>query len=143
MRKEEAEADKIQNKIEVMEEKIPDAMTGEYALSLDELVTLIRKQKEALEQQQEVIKEKRLAFQNAAVSVEDWEELKKKIPTWQEVFLNADTEAKRVLVNRLIRRIEVKKGEITVHFKINLEEFLLQPRITGDSGTIRYIRGLR
>lgn len=143
LRKEEAEADKIQNKIEVMEEKIPDAMTGEYALSLDELVNLIRKQKEALEQQQEVIKEKRLAFQNAAVSVEDWEELKKKIPTWQEVFLNADTEAKRVLVNRLIRRIEVKKGEITVHFKINLEEFLLQPRITGDSGTIRYIRGLR
>ena len=45
MRKEEAEADKIQNKIEVMEEKIPDAMTGEYALSLDELVTLIRKPK--------------------------------------------------------------------------------------------------
>ena len=44
-----------------------------------------------------MIKEKRLAFQNAAVSVEDWEELKKKIPTWQEVFLNADTEAKRVL----------------------------------------------
>ena len=78
-----------------------------------------------------------------SVSVNDWEELKRKIPTWQEVFLNADTEAKRVLVNRLIRKIEVKKEEITVHFKINLDEFLSQPRITGDSGTIRYIRGLK
>lgn len=143
LRKEQAEADKIRQKIHVMEENIPNAMTGEYALSLDELVTLIRKQKEALEQQQEVIKEKELAFQNVSVSVNDWEELKRKIPTWQEVFLNADTEAKRVLVNRLIRKIEVKKEEITVHFKINLDEFLSQPRITGDSGTIRYIRGLR
>ncbi|HIV38414.1 MAG TPA: recombinase family protein [Candidatus Blautia stercorigallinarum] len=143
MRKEQAEADKIRQKIHVMEENIPNAMTGEYALSLDELVTLIRKQKEALEQQQEVIKEKELAFQNVSVSVNDWEELKEKIPTWQEVFLNADTEAKRVLVNRLIRKIEVKKEEITVHFKINLDEFLLQPRITDDSGTTRYIRDLR
>ncbi|HJC11080.1 MAG TPA: recombinase family protein [Candidatus Blautia merdigallinarum] len=143
LRKEQAEADKIRQKIHVMEENIPNAMTGEYALSLDELVTLIRKQKEALEQQQEVIKEKELAFQNVSVSVNDWEELKRKIPTWQEVFLNADTEAKRVLVNRLIRKIEVKKEEITVHFKINLDEFLSQPRITGDSGTIRYIRGLK
>ena len=138
LRKEQAEADKIRQKIHVMEENIPNAMTGEYALSLDELVTLIRKQKEALEQQQEVIKEKELAFQNVSVSVNDWEELKRKIPTWQEVFLNADTEAKRVLVNRLIRKIEVKKEEITVHFKINLDEFLSQPRITGDSGTIQY-----
>lgn len=138
LRKEQAEADKIRQKIHVMEENIPNAMTGEYALSLDELVTLIRKQKEAFEQQQEVIKEKELAFQNVSVSVNDWEELKRKIPTWQEVFLNADTEAKRVLVNRLIRKIEVKKEEITVHFKINLDEFLSQPRITGDSGTIQY-----
>ena len=143
LRKEQAEADKIRQKIHVMEENIPNAMTGEYALSLDELVTLIRKQKEALEQQQEVIKEKELAFQNVSVSVNDWEELKRKIPTWQEVFLNADTEAKRVLVNRLIRKIEVKKEEITVHFKINLDEFLSQPRITGDSGTIRYTRDLK
>ena len=70
-------------------------MSGEYPLSLDELVTLIKKQKESLEQQEIVVKEKELAFQNAEVSVNDWEELKQKIPTWQEVFLNADGEAKR------------------------------------------------
>ena len=97
-----------------MEEKIPDAMSGEYLLSLEELVALIKKQKEALERQEIVVKEKELSFQSAEVSVNDWEELKQKIPTWQEVFLNADGEAKRVLVNRLIRRIEVKKDEIKV-----------------------------
>ena len=48
--------------------------------------------------------------------------------------MNADGEAKRVLVNRLVRRIEVKKGEIKVFFKINLEDFFCQPRISDDSG---------
>lgn len=136
LRKEQEIAEKIRKKITVMEEKIPDAMSGEYLLSLEELVALIKKQKEALERQEIVVKEKELSFQSAEVSVNDWEELKQKIPTWQEVFLNADGEAKRVLVNRLIRRIEVKKDEIKVFFKINLEDFFCQPRISGDFGTI-------
>lgn len=126
LRKEQEEAKKIRKKISVMEENIPNAISGEYPLPLEELVTLIKKQKEALEQQEIVVKETELAFQNAEVSVSDWEELKQKIPTWQEVFLNADGEAKRVLVNRLIQRIEVKKDEIKVFFKINLDDFCCQ-----------------
>ena len=110
LKKEQEEADKIRKKIDVMEETIPAAMTGEYPLSLEELVALIQKQKEKLEHQLEIIKEKEFSLQNVSVSVNDWEELKEKIPSWQEVFLNADVEAKRVLVNRLVRRIEVKKG---------------------------------
>lgn len=127
------EADKIRKKIDVMEGNIPDAMSGEYPLSLDELVALIKKQKTALEHQESLVREKELAIQNLSVSVNDWEEIRKKIPTWQDVFLNADADAKRVLVNRLIKRIEVKKEEITIHFKVNLEE-VLQPRITDSFG---------
>ena len=127
------EADKIRKKIDVMEGNIPDAMSGEYPLSLDELVALIKKQKTALEHQESLVREKELAIQNLSVSVNDWEEIRKKIPTWQDVFLNADADAKRVLVNRLIKRIEVKKEEITIHFKVNLEE-VLQPRITDGFG---------
>lgn len=140
LKKEKEDAERIRKKIAVMEENIPNAMSGEYPLSLNELVTLIKKQKDALEQQERVVKEKEFAFQNAEVSVNEWEELKRKIPTWQEVFLNADGEAKRVLVNRLIKRIEVKKDEIKVFFKINLDDFFFQHRISGDSGTTLYTR---
>lgn len=141
VKKEQEEANKIRKKIEIMEGKIPDAMSGEYPLSLDELVALIKKQKESLKLQEAAVKEKELALQNVSVSVNDWEELKEKIPTWQDVFLNADPEAKRVLVDRLIQKIEVKKDEITVHFKINLDEFFPQSRITDDSGTTPYKPG--
>ena len=138
LKKEQENAEKIRKKIAVMEDNIPIAMSGEYPLSLNELVQLIKKQKEALEQQETVVKEKELALQNVEVSVNDWEELKQKIPTWQDVFLNADGEAKRVLVNRLVRRIEVKKDEIKVFFKINLDDFFFQPRISGGFGTTPY-----
>lgn len=133
LKKEKETAEKIQKNIEVMESNIPNAMTGEYALTLDELVSLIKRQKEELKCQQKIVSEKELILQNASVSVNDWEGLKKKIPTWQEVFLNADPEAKRVLINRLIKRIEVKQDEITVYFKINLDDFFFQSRITADN----------
>ena len=49
---------RLQKKIDVMEENIPQAMTGEYPLSLDDLVRLIDKQKEIYSKQQEIIKQK-------------------------------------------------------------------------------------
>ena len=44
--------------VDVMEENIPQAMTGEYPLSLEDLVRLIDKQKDMYRKQQEIIKQK-------------------------------------------------------------------------------------
>lgn len=130
LKKEKQELEKIQNKISVMEGHIPDAMTGEYPLNLKELMDIIRKHKDQMQQQQKVVSQKESELKNINVSTEDWEQLRKEIPSWQEVFLNSDTATKRVLVNKLIKRIEIKKDEIKVEFKINLNDFLPQPRIT-------------
>ena len=119
-----------------MESKIPDAMTGDYPLSLEELVSIIKNHKEQAQQQQEVITEKELELKNTSVSLNEWEDIRNKIPTWQEVFLNADVATKRVLVNKLVERIDVKKTEVVIRFKINLNDFIPQPRICGDSPTI-------
>ena len=134
IKKEKLELEKIKKNIAVMEDNIPLAMQGEYPLSLDELVSLIRKQKEALENQQSLINAKEADQKNAAISHDDWEDIRKNIPTWQDIFLNADTATKRVLVNKLIERIDVKKEEVVVRFKINLDEFIQQSRIDDDSG---------
>ena len=80
-----------------MESKIPDAMTGDYPLSLEELVSIIKNHKEQAQQQQEVIAEKELELKNTSVSLNDWEDIRNKIPTWQEVFLNADVATKECL----------------------------------------------
>lgn len=124
--------DSIKKDIDTLEDKIPKAMTGEYALSLDDLVHLIEKQKEKKQSQAELVGQLELELRNTSVSIDDWETLRLKIPTWREVFLKADTATKRVLVDKLIERIDITEEQVTIRFKINLDFFLTQPRMNNN-----------
>lgn len=135
LNREKAALKSLLDKITVMESKIPDAITGEYPLSLEELVLIIQRQKANAQSQQDIITQKELELQEDSVSFDDWKKIRREIPTWQSVFLNADTATKRVLINKLIERIDVKKDEVVIRFKINLNDFIPQPRKYGDSGT--------
>ena len=112
----------IQQKISVMEDKIPEAMLGEYPVPVDKLVELIEKQKQEKEQQEKVIAEKQKELDGADVSFNEWDSLRMQIPTWKDVFLNDDNPTKRVLVNKLIEKISVKEDEVVIRFKININE---------------------
>ena len=131
--KDRQELAKIQKKIDVMEENIPQAMTGEYPLSLEDLVRLIYKQKDMYRKQQEIIKQKEKKMENMDVSITEWDYLKKQIPTWQQVFLKADAHTKRVLVDKLIERIDIKEEQITIRFRIRLEDFIDHHGKDGDT----------
>ena len=126
---EKKQLEKIRRGIRVMEEHIPDAMTGEYPLTLEDLVRNIDTQKDKEQKQLAVVQEKETALQNTAVTAKDWEDIKGKIPTWREMFLHADTPTKRVLVNKLIERIDITREKLTIRFKISLEEFLPKSRM--------------
>lgn len=131
--KDRQELAKIQKKIDVMEENIPQAMTGEYPLSLEDLVRLIDKQKDMYRKQQEIIKQKEKKMENMDVSITEWDYLKKQIPIWQQVFLKADAHTKRVLVDKLIERIDIKEEQITIRFRIRLEDFIDHHGKNGDT----------
>lgn len=106
-------------KLSVMKSSIPNAMTGEYPLSLEELVAIINEQKGKVQEQSFNVQRIKLEIQDISADMNKWEVRKGKTPTWQNVFLNADTETKRVIINRLIKRIDVKEDEIRIHFKIS------------------------
>lgn len=132
---EQKKLEKIRHNISVMEEHIADAMTGEYPLTLEDLVRNIDTQKEKERQQLTIVQQKETDLQNSNITSTDWEDIKSRIPTWQELFLHADTAAKRVLVNKLIERIDITKERIIVHFKISLDEFLPKSRMN-DNGVV-------
>lgn len=123
---------KIQQDISVLEEHIPDAMTGEYDISLKELMDNIRKQKSKENEQNAVVQQKEIDLQNSTITSNDWEEVKCNIPSWREVFLYADTPTKRVLVDKLIERIDITRERMVVRFKISLDEFLPQSRMNAN-----------
>lgn len=136
--KEQSELENIQQKISVMENNIPNAMTGDYPLSLEELAGIIRKHKVLEQKHKRIVEERKAELDAMKVSMDDWENIRSKIPTWQDVFWNADTTTKRVLVNKLIERIDITKDSVNIRFKINLNDFFTLPRITDGSGTIPY-----
>lgn len=133
------ELDEIIQEIETMQSNIPKAMTGKYDLSLKELADVIHKHQEKEKLQIQLIMEKEEVLKQISVGRSDWKELKAKFPTWKQVFKDADKHTQRVLVNRLVERIDVTEEQIVIRFRINLNDFLPQPRMSGGSGTIPYI----
>lgn len=117
----------IKEKIDVLEDNMANAITGEYPLTLEQLAAVINKHRQQAQAQEETIRQKEMELTAAPVSIDEWNHLRQKIPTWQDVFLNADTPTKRVLVNRLVEKIDVKRDEILVRFKINLNDFFVRP----------------
>ena len=128
--REQSELKNIQNNIAVMESNIPNAMTGDYPLSLEELADIIRKHRELEKKHKRIVEEKEAELDAMKVSMDDWESIRSRIPTWQDVFWNADTTTKRVLVDKLIERIDITRDNINIRFKINLNDFFTLPRIT-------------
>lgn len=124
------ELQKIRREINIIEEHIPEAMTGEYPLSLEKLSFLIDKKTEQEKKQIEVVREKEAILKNTVVTEKDWENIRERIPTWREMFLDADTSTKRVLVNKLIEHIDITREQVTIRFKISLEEFLSKSRMS-------------
>ena len=140
IQKDTQELHKIQSGIDIMEEKLPLAMTGDYVLTLEELASAIRKQKEKLALCKEKIEQKEEQLKQIGIDYGEWKELEKNIPTWKEIFYHADVPTKRVLVNKLIEKISITDEQIVITFKINLDDFLKR-RTISDSDTIPYTPG--
>ena len=126
------ELEKITHGIEVMQSHIPEAMTGNYPLSVEEIANAIHSQQEKQLAQKQLIREKEQILKENTISHSEWKEVKTKLPTWKQIFEEADCHTQRVLVNKLIERIDITQEQIVIRFKINLNDFLPQPRMSDD-----------
>ena len=97
-------------------------MEGKYRLSFEYLISLIEGQKDKKIEQEKVIARMKEELEESDVSFQEWESLRVQMPTWKEVFLEADNATKRVLVNKIIDKIYVKKEEVVIRFKIDLRD---------------------
>ncbi len=114
------ELEKIRRGIRVMESHIPDAMTGEYPLTLEKLAHCIALQREEEQKIKSAVQEKEAILQDPPVP-------SGKIPTWRELFLRSDTASKRALIHQLIERIDVTREKMVIRFRIGLGGYLPKP----------------
>lgn len=120
----------IEKDMDILNDAIPKAITGTYPLPLEDLAKNIERQKDKEAKQKAVVDELEINIKNLSVSQEDWENLYHNLPTWQDIFMNADVATKRVLVNKLIERIDITDDTVVIHFKVDLDHFCSQPRET-------------
>ncbi len=114
----------LESDIATLEEKIPDAIRGEFAFSVDKLSAII-KDKESKKNEIEITR-KRLKKQLDEIAIQS-EELKQFVelmPKWKELFKESDTQTKQMLISTLLDKIIVKEEEITIKFKIRLEDYI-------------------
>lgn len=108
----------ISRGISVMESHIPDAMTGEYPLTLEALIHNINLQKQKKEKQKSLVQEKETLLKKHLAKIKDRNNRKKTMPSWHNLFPRTDVSLKRVLANHIIERIDITKERIVIRFKI-------------------------
>ena len=116
-KKEEALLRKLQKGIEVMEGKIPDAITGECGFTAEELAEAVRSQRNKVLEQEQAVQRCRKRRSKLEENAGKREEIRKAIPPWKQIFQEADSDTKRILVQRLVERIQVTREQIWIRFK--------------------------
>lgn len=119
------EADMLQKKkqqlrldISSLEEKIPEAIRGDYFFSAEKLSSILSEKELSFsalqEQEQALLAELRRAEreQNEQTPTKPY------LPDWKKEFQNSDTAAKQMLLFHLIEKIIVKDNDITINLKI-------------------------
>ena len=112
---------KITQDIRIMQEHIPDAMSGTYPFSVTELADAIRRhteKKDLLEKEWDTRNDalKKFDAETTAHVLLPQEENRPPL-TWVQVFEGAAAETKRVIVNRLLERIEISKEQLIIRFR--------------------------
>ena len=136
----EKEIKNLVSDIETLEEKIPEAIRGEFAFSADKLSSII-KQKEALKNEKEGHKRSLQSRMNAiAVQNSELQAFIGVMPKWDVLFKEADIQTKQMLLSTLVDKIIVTDEEITIRFKIQLEKYMDKGLLESiGSGTTPYI----
>lgn len=134
LEKEKQKLETTRRKIQRVRNNLLDCELSESKLDEDDLKSLLQEHKEKEKIQLENLRKIEEELANSKITSKDWDEVCTQLPTWQDVFMNSENAIKRVLVNKLIKRIKIKDNELKIYFKINLNDFFLQPRMNGYNG---------
>ena len=120
LEKNKKELKKIRNGIDVMEEHMPEAMMGNYVLTIEELAHAIKKHKANLQETEQKIQVIQDQIDSINISHKEMDDIKNNIPKWKEIFMGTDKHTQRVIINKIVDKVIMKKDAIHIIYKIKL-----------------------
>lgn len=131
----------LEKDIETLRKELPKAIRGEYVIPTEELYKLITENEKKLKDKRDICEKMQLEMRGNKEYEMETGKFISEIPQWKDALEKGDYAEKRTLINTLIKRVDVRKEEIIVQMKINLDEFLSRKKVS--DGTTPYKPGLR
>ena len=123
----------LKQDIRTLEEKIPEAIRGDYCFSAEKLSAIIEEKGQMLRElavKGEENEKKLLQFSHSdGIMRKAASMLPDLHPDWKEEFQKGDTAFKRMLISSLLECIVVRDGEVHIRFRIRPESVM--PETTG------------
>lgn len=117
--------------IETLELNIPSALRGEIPLSVEKLSEMIKSKEDKIKEHEISVKEKTDELEKMQINQKDISSIGSIISNWGEIFMESSIPEKKVMLAKLIERIDILDDNINIKFKISLEEYIRnQPRIS-------------
>lgn len=115
--------DSIRMDINTLNAQIPQAMRGEGVFSEERLSSILKEKEAEQNRLNQQLRLKQQEYKAAVTAGRDLDGSSEFIPDWNFEFQKADTHLKKVLLSKLIERIEVGREEIKIIFKISETAF--------------------
>lgn len=113
----------IQKDIETLEAQIPRALRGEGKFSAETLSDLLenhKKQREVINRQ---LQQKEQQFDKTEKNKQNVQKFAQITPDWNTEFLEADIHLKKIILSKIIERVEVGSKQIKIQLKISEQAF--------------------
>ena len=114
----------IKKDIETLEQNIPSALRGEGNFSPVQLSALMDKNKQQLIELEHRLEIKNKEYKEMECKKKDIKNIGSMISNWGELFMECSIPERKVMLSKLIERIDVKENDIKIKFKISLEEYM-------------------
>lgn len=118
------EINKLTEDIRTLESKLPEAIRGDYYFSVETLSRMITEREEQLKSLKENMAKLQNKMEESDLTYGDLEKFTSIAPDWEQLFEDADIPTKRMLLASLIERIDVKADDISIKFRIRVDDFM-------------------
>lgn len=117
------EIQSIDSDIKALEDNIPQALTGKGLFSAERLSTLLQEKESQKKSIQSRLDQKQQEYNSTSLTHKDINKFSRIIPNWEQEFTSSPIHIKKVLLGKIIERIDIYKDEIRIVFKISEEAF--------------------
>ena len=121
----EKEYENAQKQVTALEEEAVKALTGESALDLSVINTMIIKHRAKRDAAAQAIEEARARQEQEQMSQKETQAQIDEMLSWADCYDKANIETRHMIIARIIERVEVRANrKIHIKFRISLDQFL-------------------